>query len=220
MEPSRRGSSGVLISVVIHGGIFACLVLLGVSSRARLTQPSAKTIDFVKIAQVEVAGASHSVTLNLPPNPSAAHTKTPDPNKNAAKLTPPVERPHPPQKDGGGTPPSPHNGDGLGQAATGSGPDAENATMAFPIFSPKPPVKDRSLLPGSEKKIVVDVNIDASGGVVEETLITGIGNQLDQLVLDTVKSWRFQPATVNGKPVPTQAELVFPFNPQYPLADS
>lgn len=92
--------------------------------------------------------------------------------------------------------------------------------MAFPIFSPKPPVKDRSLLPGSEKKIVVDVNIDASGGVVEETLITGIGNQLDQLVLDTVKSWRFQPATVNGKPVPTQAELVFPFNPQYPLADS
>jgi outer membrane biosynthesis protein TonB len=50
--------------------------------------------------------------------------------------------------------------------------------------------------------------------------VKGIGNKLDQIVLDTVKTWRFQPATVNGKPVPSQDELIFPFNPSYPLSDS
>jgi protein TonB len=102
----------------------------------------------------------------------------------------------------------------------GNGPDDEDATPAFPTFSPRPPVTDHTLLPASEKKIIVDVNVDEQGGVVSETLITGLGNKLDQIVLETVKSWRFHPATVNGKPVATQAELVFPFNPQYPIADS
>jgi protein TonB len=143
------------------------------------------------------------------------------PNANAAdKTIPPVAKTRPQQKAGGGTPPSPHAGEGSGQAATGSGADAQNATPAFPTFSPRPAVRDRSLLPGAEKKIVVDVDIDALGGVVGETLVTGLGSKLDQVVLDTVKGWRFQPATVNGKPVPSQAELIFPFNPQYPLTDS
>jgi outer membrane biosynthesis protein TonB len=35
-------------------------------------------------------------------------------------------------------------------------------------------------------------------------------------VLDTVKSWRFHPATINGNPVATEAELIFPFNLSYP----
>jgi outer membrane biosynthesis protein TonB len=47
--------------------------------------------------------------------------------------------------------------------------------------------------------------------------VKGLGNRLDQIVLDTVKTWRFQPATVNGKPVETEAEIVFPFDLQYPL---
>jgi outer membrane biosynthesis protein TonB len=47
-----------------------------------------------------------------------------------------------------------------------------------------------------------------------------MGNKLDQIVLDTVKTWRFQPALENGKAVPTQAELIFPFNPSYPITVS
>ena len=41
--------------------------------------------------------------------------------------------------------------------------------------------------------------------------------RLDQIVLDIVKTWRFQPATVNGKPVPTEAEVIVPFGPRYPI---
>lgn len=217
----RRPGSGVLLSLILHGGVFACLVLLGASSGVRLAKPPEQTVDFIHVAQLEVAGASHAVKLELPPDPAAASTKKPVPNADPAdKTILPVAKTRPQQKAGGGAPPTPHNGEGSGQAATGSGSDAENATPAFPIFSPKPPVRDRSLLPGAEKKIVVDVDVDAQGGVVGETLVSGLGNKLDQLVLDTVKSWRFQPATVNGKPVPTQAELIFPFNQQYPMADS
>jgi TonB family protein len=219
MEPTRRNIRGLLFSLALHGSIFTCLLLLGIASKNRLVQPSPQAIAYVSVTEMEIAGASHAVKLPLPPDAMAAHTKTPAPNSDPTTKTILPET-RPPQKSGGGAPPTPHDSKGSGQAAAGSGTDNEDATPAFPIFSPKPPVADRSLLPAAEKKIVVDVNINELGGVVDETLVTGLGNKLDQIVLETVKSWRFQPATVNGKPVPTQAELIFPFNPQYPIADS
>ena len=105
-------------------------------------------------------------------------------------------------------------------AVPGNGTDAESANPAFPVFSPRPPVSDRSLLPASSQQVVVDVKVSANGDVLEATLVKGIGNGLDQIVLDTVKSWRFHPATLNGTPVATEAELIFPFNQGYPTTPS
>jgi protein TonB len=105
-------------------------------------------------------------------------------------------------------------------SVAGSGADRQSADPAFPVFSPHPPVSDRSLLPHSNQEVVVDVKVSAAGDVLEATLVKGIGNGLDQIVLDTVKSWRFHPATVNGNPVATEAELVFPFNLNYPTTPS
>jgi TonB family protein len=102
--------------------------------------------------------------------------------------------------------------------AAGNGADKESADPAFPVFSPRPPVADRSLLPDSNMEVVVDVKVSAAGDVLEATLVKGLGNGLDQIVLDTVKTWRFHPATVNGNPVATEAELIFPFNLKYPIA--
>jgi TonB family protein len=104
--------------------------------------------------------------------------------------------------------------------AAGNGADQQNADPAFPVFSPRPPVADRSLLPSSNQEVVVDVKVSATGDVLEATLVKGIGNALDQMVLDTVKTWRFHPATVNGNPVATEAELIFPFNMSYPTTPS
>ena len=67
---------------------------------------------------------------------------------------------------------------------------------------------------------MVDVDVDDVGAVISETLVHGLGNRLDQTVLEIVKTWRFHPATVNGKAVASQAELIFPFNLDYPLTDS
>ena len=101
-----------------------------------------------------------------------------------------------------------------------NGTDAESANPAFPVFSPRPPVSDRSLLPTSSQQVVVDVKVSANGEVLEATLVKGLGNGLDQIVLDTVKTWRFHPATINGNPVATEAELIFPFNQGYPTTPS
>jgi TonB family protein len=105
-------------------------------------------------------------------------------------------------------------------AAAGNAADQESADPAFPVFSPRPPVADRSLLPDSNKEVVVDVKVSAAGVVLQATLVKGIGNGLDQIVLDTVKTWRFHPATINGSPVTTEAELIFPFDLKYPTTPS
>jgi TonB family protein len=104
--------------------------------------------------------------------------------------------------------------------AAGNGADQQNADPAFPVFSPRPTVADRGLLPASNQEVVVDVKVSATGDVLEATLVKGLGNALDQLVLETVKTWRFHPATVNGSPVATEAELIFPFNRSYPTTPS
>lgn len=104
--------------------------------------------------------------------------------------------------------------------AAGNGADQQNAEPAFPIFSPRPPISDRSLLPSSSQQVIVDVKVTATGDVLEATLVKGISDALDQLVLNTVKTWRFHPATVNGTAVATEAELIFPFDRKYPTTPS
>jgi hypothetical protein len=78
----------------------------------------------------------------------------------------------------------------------------------------------RSLLPASEKQVIVDVQLNAGGDVVGENLVKGIGNALDRMALDSANIWRFQLATVNGKPVASEAEVIFAFSQRYPSSDS
>jgi hypothetical protein len=98
---------------------------------------------------------------------------------------------------------------------SGSDSGSQDATPAFPTFSPNPPVRDRSLLPQSETNVVVDVNVSAQGEVMDEKLVTGLGNSIDQIILETVRSWRFHPATLDGTPVASVSELVFPMSQRY-----
>jgi protein TonB len=214
-EPVKRRLPPAL-SFVLHLSLLAFVVALGARTAGRVIRP----VEAPVRAMIEISGGSHAIPVKLPPMPNAAHTRQPTPETDASRRTIiPVQQPQP-KRSGGGSPLHPHSGDGSSTALRGNGADAEDARPAFPVFSPRPPVTDRSLLPASEQKIVVDVNVDASGEVVSENLVKGLGNRLDQIVLDIVKTWRFQPATINGKPVPTQAELIFPFNPSYPISDS
>ncbi|MFZ0742804.1 MAG: TonB family protein, partial [Terracidiphilus sp.] len=212
-EPARphrakRSLSAVVLSVAVHLGVLAFALLLGTAARTRLMEPA----PVQKVALLEIAGGSHAVRVPLPAMDFAAHTRNPTTDQEATRKTIlPVEQTHP-KMYGGGAPKAPHAGDGSGSAFEGNGSDAEDLIPAFPIFSPHPPVTDRSLLPAKEKKIVVDVDVDALGQVVSETLVKGMGNKLDEIVLETAKTWRFQPAKVNGKPVASEAELIFPFS--------
>lgn len=101
------------------------------------------------------------------------------------------------------------------RASDGFGTSSEDVTPAFPVFSPSPHLADRSLLPLNTKNVVVDVNVSAQGEVSGEKLVQGIGNNLDQIILDTVKTWKFHPASSDGNAVASVAELVFPLSPKW-----
>ena len=213
---AKRRLPSILLSLALHLSILALAVQVGRMARMRVIEPA----DRPALALFEDAGGSHAIRIPLPPSTFAAHTRKPTQDPEASrKSIVPIEQPQR-EMTGGGSPKTPHTGDGSAEAMTGNGSDAEDARPAFPTFSPRPPVTDRSLLPASEVKIVVDVDLDALGQVVRETLVKGMGTKLDQIVLETVKTWHFQPATVNGKPVPSEDELIFPFNPSYPITDS
>jgi TonB family protein len=210
---NNRTLRALMVSVLLHATLIVCLLVLAMPRRNAIIQPVQPQI----VAQLAFSGGSHKIRIVLPASQMAAHTHEPDANADASKKTIiPMQTP-PVEKSGGGSPVTPHHGDGSAKALRGNGSDNDDIRPAFPIFSPRPPVHDRSLLSGAEQKIVVDVDVDASGQVVGEKLVKGIGNKLDQTVLDIVKTWRFQPATVNGKPVPTEAELIFPFDKNYPI---
>lgn len=97
----------------------------------------------------------------------------------------------------------------------GSQTGSQDVNPAYPVFSPSPHIEDRSLLPSFSTNVVVDVDVSAQGDVLNEKLIQGLGNSLDQIVLDTVKTWKFHPATDNGNAVDSVAELIFPFSPKW-----
>ena len=98
--------------------------------------------------------------------------------------------------------------------SSGTGEGTQDATPAFPIFSPSPHI-DRSLLPKGDENVVVDVNVSALGEVLDEKLVHGLGTSVDQTILDTVRSWKFHPATVDGNAVASVAELVFPLGQKW-----
>jgi TonB family protein len=217
LDQTKRALRAVFLSSAFHVSLIVLALLLAIPSRTHIIRPVVP----ITVAQVEIAGASHAVKIKLPPMPYAAHTRHPDPDAEAVKRTTiPMPQTNPSMRSGGGAPAKENKGDSFASAAHGNGSDNQDMRPAFPVFSPRPPVSDRSLLPPGEQKIVVDVNVDALGQVVSESLVKGLGNKLDQIVLDIVKTWRFQPATIDGKAVPTQAELIFPFNPSYPITDS
>lgn len=97
---------------------------------------------------------------------------------------------------------------------SGVGDGIQNATPAFPVYSPSPHI-DRSLLPKADENVVVDVDVSAMGEVLDEKLIHGLGTSVDQTILDTVRNWKFHPATVDGNPVASVAELVFPLGQKW-----
>lgn len=211
---ASRSRPGVIVSVGVHAAVLSLLMVGGARVRVRTVPPAKPGY----LAMLEIAGGAHRISIPSfeMPNTSKAQEKTEHVKDPQPKLMDPTRAAHK-EKETPSALPQDSTGKGTGTATAGDGADAQNATPAFPVFSPKPPVADRALLPSAEQHIVVDVNVSEAGEVTGETLVKGMGNALDQIVLDTVKTWKFHPATVNGNPVASEAELIFPFNLSYPV---
>jgi len=211
-----RRIPAIIVSLAGHAAVVA-LLLAGVT-RATLNKPEASKLCCVAVLQV--AGGSRAVRLPLPEAPEASHTakRSPVQEMVAQPAVPPLDQR---AARASGTDAAAAKPTDLGtNTVAGNGSDAQNTTSAFPVFYPNPPVLDRSLLPATEQHVVVDVQLNADGEVVGQNLVKGIGNALDAMAIDIVKTWRFQPATVDGKPVPSEAEVTFSFSQRYPVFNS
>ena len=63
--------------------------------------------------------------------------------------------------------------------------------------------------------IVLEVSIDAAGEIQDVKVIKDTGGFKPQS-LDAIKQWKFKPATLNGKPIPSVLPVAFSFS--WPIA--
>jgi len=83
--------------------------------------------------------------------------------------------------------------------------------VAYITYAPDPPI-DRQRLPEWVRgDVVVEVTIDEKGNVVETKLLKSVGFGLDDVIIETVRQWRFQPAKVDGVPVSSKHDVHFHF---------
>jgi TonB family protein len=205
----KRRARFLAVSLVLH--LVLLVATLQVVHKLRQQRVVAETPLKIYPAMLFIPGGSNHIKPS--PKPYGHKVTPPPPDQTPVPASDRVAYVAPPTPAG-------HLRAAKHEPVPGIGVDTQSADPAFPIFSPRPPVIDRSLLPANSQQVIVDVKVSATGDVLEATLVKGIGNALDQLVLSTVKTWRFHPAMLNGSAVPTEDELIFPFDQSYPIADS
>jgi TonB family protein len=93
-----------------------------------------------------------------------------------------------------------------------SGPtEGHDVRPAFPVVFPDPPISRSELSPDIKGDVVVEVTIDAVGNVVETKLLQSVAHDIDEKVLATLQSWRFRPATMDGRPIASKHDVYFHF---------
>lgn len=83
--------------------------------------------------------------------------------------------------------------------------------IAYTVFAPEPPI-DRTKLPEWIRgDVVVEVAINEKGDVVETRVLKSLGFGLDDVIVDTLRRWRYQPAKVDGRAVASKHDVYFHF---------
>lgn len=70
-----------------------------------------------------------------------------------------------------------------------------------PIHTPQPLYTDEARAAGIEGEVVMRVKITKRGDVAHVFIIEGLPHGLSDTAVEAVKEWKFEPATLDGKPV-------------------
>lgn len=87
----------------------------------------------------------------------------------------------------------------------------EDMTPPSALATPAPPYPADARSQGVEATVVVRFTISESGEVQNPTIVRG-HPLFDAIVLQTVKSWRYKPASLDGKPVSVAKTVRIPFS--------
>jgi periplasmic protein TonB len=89
--------------------------------------------------------------------------------------------------------------------------DGHEVRPAYPVVYPDPVVARAVCPPGLKGDVIVEVTIDEHGNIVSTRLLSGLGHGVDERVVAVVQNWRYNPATRDGLPIPSQQDVHFHF---------
>jgi len=81
-------------------------------------------------------------------------------------------------------------------------------------FAPQPQYTEIARKARLQGVVIVQAIIDKGGNVTNVKVLKGLGMGLDQAAVDAIKKWKFDPATLNGKPVAVYYNLTVNFRLQ------
>jgi TonB family protein len=82
---------------------------------------------------------------------------------------------------------------------------------ALPLVFPDPAVARSEVPPGVEGSVIVEITIDDHGTVIETRVLQALGYGIEEKVLAALRNWRFTPATIDGRAIPSQQDVYFRF---------
>jgi TonB family protein len=91
---------------------------------------------------------------------------------------------------------------------------AGNVLAPEKIYAPTPTYSEEAREARIQGVVILQAIIDEEGTVAELKVIKGLPFQLTENTLETVKNWRFRPATLEGQPVPVYYNLTVSFSLQ------
>jgi TonB family protein len=83
--------------------------------------------------------------------------------------------------------------------------------IAYATFAPDPPINRAALAEWIRGEFVVEVAISDKGDVVETKVLKSLGFGLDDVIVQTLRQWRYQPARVDGRAVASKHDVYFHF---------
>jgi protein TonB len=81
-------------------------------------------------------------------------------------------------------------------------------------FNPQPQYTEIARKARLQGVVIVQAIIDKQGTVTNVKVLKGLGMGLDQAAVEAIKKWKFEPATLNGKPVAVYYNLTVNFRLQ------
>jgi TonB family protein len=82
---------------------------------------------------------------------------------------------------------------------------------ALPVLFPDPTISRSDVPSGLEGTVIVEVTIDTLGNVTATKILQRLGYGIDEKVEAAVRNWRFRPAIMDGRPIPSQQDVLYHF---------
>ena len=222
---SLRSGASISATVLLHV-ILAFLFMLGLMEHT-ITPPDAPPV-LVELMQSQPTPKTIEQPVAKPipvpprPQPVAAPAPTPQPQPLPSKVTTPTEVAQaapvaPVSAPTAPTPPAPTRVEAPPAPAPVTAPSRTDVSIpaSYSASNQKPIYPNMSKRLGEQGTVVLRVLVKADGSAGEvEVKSSSSYPRLDQAAIDAVKTWRFNPAKIDGKATDEWYQVPIPFKLQ------